>query len=445
MKEATDRIAEYPERGLRMRAGSNYHTKDTADLEGAPARNFQTGIISQDSEIWDFPAAMEDHLTTDRGRYCYQCPMAEYYGCDLVARLTTGEYAGLEIGGVGFSLPGAEWGQKCGIASYPAMWKCRELCQRYGMDQAGPVPFAMELYEKGIITKADTDGLDLVWGNESAIMELLGRIAHRVGIGDVLAEGSARAAAKMGRDAGTCALTTKGMEVLFDPRATKPARMLGYLVGPRGDDMNTTHAIYEAIPAWAKKAGWSRDRYVQWFVDWIDMFDEVKREVFGLPPRADALGDDTMQGRAALTKWHGEITSVFDSLGLCMMGANNFSAIGPTLFAKLYSGVTGWQTTAQEIMLTGERIFNLMKAYGVREGMTRASDVWPARFYEKPLTEGSARGTALSMDKVSRLLDEYYELMGWDKQSGLPTRRKLVELGLEEVADEFEYIGKLAC
>lgn len=444
IKEVVKRIADYPERGERPRTGSSLLVRGAAESGLAPARNFQTGVLSPDSEIWKFPDSVEEHLTVGP-EYCYHCPMAQYYGCDLTTNIKTGSYAGLEVGGVAFSLPGWEWGAKCGIKSYPGMWKCRELCQRYGMDQSGPIPFAMELFQRGIITKHDTEGLELEWGNEPAVMEMLRRIAYREGLGDVLAEGSVRAAQKIGRGANQYALTVKGMEIQYlDPRIAPLAMNLGTLVGPRGDDLKTIHAIYETFPEWARKAGWSKDEYLRWFVDWLDMFEDVKKKIFGIPPRLDALDPYASEGKAALTKWYGELSSIHNSLGVCLFAINCFSAIGPTHFAKLYSACTGWDTTSAEMMHTGERIFNLMKAYIVREGFTRKDDDWPARFYEEPLPEGPAKGAILSKDKINKILNEYYEVMGWDKDSGLPTKKKLLELGLEEVAGELESMGKLS-
>lgn len=442
--EVAERIASYPERGERLKTGSNFLVKGAAESGILPARNFQTGVLSPDSEVWNLPKSVEDHLMMGP-EYCYHCSMAQYYGCNLMTNIKTGRYAGPSIGGVGFSLVGWEWGAKCEIKSFPAMWKCRELCQRYGMDQVGPIPFAMELFQRGIITKEDTDGLELEWGNELAVMEMLRRIAYRDGLGDILAEGSARAAKKIKVGADKYALTIKGMEMIYiDPRKGPPASNLGNLVGPRGDDLQTTHGLNETFPEWAKRAGWGKDEYLRWFVNWVDMFEDVKRRIFGVPPRPDALEAHAVEGKAELTKWYGELSSVYNSLGLCLFAVNCFSAIGPTHFAKLYSSCTGWHTTPLEIMKAGERIFNLMKAYAVREGFTRKDDDWPARFYEEPLFEGPAKGSTLFKDKISSLLDEYYELMGWEKDTGLPTREKLVDLGLEEVSEELERMGKLS-
>jgi len=467
VREARDRIKNYPERGDRPTTGSNFQVKDAAKLGIASVRNYQSVVVPPDSEIWELPSSARKHLKTELGRYGDNCPMAPRYGCDLVAKVKDGKFAGLEVGGVCYSLPSWEWGANLGIKSYPAMWKCRELCQRYGMNQTGPTPFVMELFERGIITKDDTDGLDLQWGNEDAIMEMLHKIAYREGFGDLVAEGSLRIAKRIGKGAEKRLTIIKGLNYTGqDPRVDFiSASRLGFIVSPRGDDLNTTHTIYETFPAWAAKAGWKKDKYLHWFIEeWLDMFKEVKERVFGLPPRADALvgartfldsdrtsalkgealSDQVYEAKAALTKWHGELTSVYDSLGLCMFAGNRWSALGPTHYAKLYSASTGWQTTPRELMKAGERIFNLMRAYIVREGFTREDDDWPERFYSESVPDGPTKGAMLDRDKISKLLDKYYELVGWDKNSGWPKKEKLVELGLTEVAGELEKIGKLA-
>jgi aldehyde:ferredoxin oxidoreductase len=444
VKDAAKRVVDYPERGLRMSTGSNYLVRDAARFEIVPARNFQTGLLPPDSDSWGLPDSAQRHLIVEKGYYGYHCPYAQYYGCDLIAVVKEGPYAGLRVGGVCFSYPGWEWGAKCGIKGFPAMWKCRELCNRYGMDQATPIPFAMELFEKGIITREDADGLDLSWGNEPAIQQMIGNIARREGFGDVLAEGSLRAAQKIGKGAENYVLTIKGMEILgTDPRTATWGVNLGNLTCLRGgDDLDTTHAVYdESMPGWAREAGWSEEEYLRWLVDWIDMPREVKEGIFGSPPSIEFLRPYKLEGKAALVKWHGDYTAVYNSLGLCLMPTNYSHAMGPTHFGELYSACTGWETTAAEIMKKGERIFNLMKAYIVREGLTRRDDDWPERFYREPWPTGPLKGRVASREDTDRLLDEYYELRGWERKKGVPTRGKLVELGLDYVAEELTKLG----
>lgn len=441
---ATSRIVSYPERGLRMTTGSNYLVRDAARLEVVPSRNFQTGVLPTDSDSWSLPESAQKHLVAVKGYYGYHCTYSEYYGCDLMAEVKEGPYAGLRLGGICYSFPGWEWGAKCGIKSFPAMWKCRELCNRYGMDQTTPIPFALDLYDRGIITRDDTGGLELNWGNESAIQDLIGRIAYREGFGDVLAEGSVRAAEKIGKGAEKCALTIKGMEILVaDPRTVSWAVNIGTLVCLRGgDDLDTTHTLYDdTIPGWVREVGWDEETYLKWLVDWVDMPRDVKEQIFGSPPNVDFFHIDHLEGKAALVRWCGDCVSVTNALGLCLFATNYSHALGPTHFAELYSACTGWDMTPSEIVKTGERIFNLMKAYIVREGFTRKEDDWPERFYQKPWPTGPLKGRVADREKINKLLDEYYELRGWDKRKGVPTKGKLIELGLDYVAEELSKMG----
>ena len=179
--DSIDRVIGYPERGTRLLIGSSYNILSAAKNETVPGKNFQNGIVSPGSAIWNLPDSAAKYLVRKKGAG-YHCPFAKYYGCDLVADVKEGHYKGLKLGGVGYSLPVWEWGSgKCGINNFPAIWKCRELCNRYGMDQVTPMPFAMELYEKRIITLKDTGGVDLSWGNEQGVHEILGKIARQRG------------------------------------------------------------------------------------------------------------------------------------------------------------------------------------------------------------------------------------------------------------------------
>jgi aldehyde:ferredoxin oxidoreductase len=429
------RLSSYPEKGDRQTVGSNYLTKATLEAGHLVVGNYQKTSLPKDSEIYELPESAEKHLEIG-AEYGHNCPMGRSYGCDLVARVEACGPHGSRLEGVAFSLPGYEWGAKCGIKSYPDMWRCRMLCNRYGMDQVGPIPFAIELFEKGIITKRDTDGLELMYGEEQAIEEMLRKIAYREGIGDIFANGSIRAAKKIRKNAQKYVMTIKGMEILagVDPRVASIPRLLSQMTCPRGgDDLKGTHATYVRFPTWAKKMGIDEETYIGWLLRRLDMPRAVKRRVFGVPPRLDRY---TLDGGALLTKWYEELTCAYDSLGICMFAVNTWSVIGPTCCAQLYSACTGHSISSSELMKTGERIFNLLRAYSVREGLTRKDDALPTRFYEEPLADGPAKGAVLSRSKMIRLLDIYYDLRGWTRSTGIPTRRKLVELGLESVADE---------
>ncbi len=429
VKEVADRVVRTPSGEKRKRAelvGIGAGKSATSGVY--TGRNFQTGVVPPDSDLWRMAEAQRPHLT--KTRYCYYCPYGQYHGCNIMADVKTGPYAGVRVGGI--SCGNSLWGPQCEIKSLPAVWKCRELCQRYGMDQGTPIPFAMELYQRGIITEEDTDGLELDWGNETAVMEMIRRIAYREGIGDVLAEGSMRAAKKIGKGAEKYALTVKGMELFrTEPRTEATVQHIAIAVSPRGGGnelttLNTPESFSETI---------SDERLREW-VPYLDMFDEVKREIFGDQLSNPTYEPSNIKGKARVTKWYSELISVINSLGLCTYAATGAGAMGPTYCARLYSACTGRQITPREIMKTGERIFNLMRAYLVREGITRKDDSYPARFYEEPIPDGPTKGASLSRETMDGLLDVYYDLVEWDKKTGIPTKRKLVDLGLDYVADE---------
>ena len=156
--------------------------------------------------------------------------------------------------------------------------------------------------------------------------------------------------------------------------------------------------------------------------------DEVKEAVFGSPPNLHDLD------AAMLVKWYNDLSCVYDSLGFCMF-SDSFEVMGPTLYARLYSAVTGHSITPVELMTTGERIFNIMRVYNIREGMRREHDDWPQRFYDQPLRLGEEIHT-LSNESLEQSLRRYYELRGWDAKTGVPTEGTLRELQLHDVADD---------
>jgi len=436
VKDVVDRIISYPQQD-RIEVGSNYYPGVAAKLGRFAVRNFQSAIVPSSSEIGNLKL-IKSYLR-EGPEYCPSCPMGHYYGCNLMADIKEGKYAGFKLSGVCFCQPAFDWGGKCEITSYPAMWKCLELCQRYGMDTvsaAAVTSFAMECCQRDILTEDDIDCVDLKWGNGDAIMEMLRKIAYREGFGDVLADGSVRAASRIGKGSEKYTYVLKGMELLISsfPSTIILTRLLGKMTCPRGgDDLKTTHTLLQFMPKWPQKLGMNEEEYLHWLLERLDMFEDVKKRIFGTPPRLDPYAPE---GKAAETKWYGDLTSLFDSLGLCMFAVTAWSVMGARYMADLYTKCVGWHMTPKELMKTGERVFNLMKAYTVREGLTREDDHLPSKFYESPVPDGPAKGSILSKEKMNDLLDEYYDLRGWNKDTGIPTKRKLRELGLDDVADE---------
>jgi aldehyde:ferredoxin oxidoreductase len=400
------------------------------DLEKGclPGKNFQTGILPRWVETRSLAVAKQ--YVTGLESTCYHCPIS----CFNVAEVKDGRYPGTKV--ARGTMPGVvfSFGALCAIDNLPGIWKCKELCQRFGMDYASAgacLAFAMELFQRGIITRSDTDGLDLSWGNEESLIELLRKIAYREGFGGILAEGSQRAAKIIGRESEKYAFTTKGMEMTMmpDPRAgTRRGWLFGFLTNPRGgDNVKNTHFYAE--------------RYnPNWWVNQFDMFDEVKEKIYSMPPEKV---EETWQGKAIMCKWFEDLYSICNALGFCFFTVGSRLAWGPTYISKLFSACTGRDTTPQQMMAIGEKVFTLLKVYTIREGLTRKDDAWPERFYTEPMPEGPAKGGVLSRKEIENTLDEYYELREWDKATGRPTVRKLNGLGLQDLAADLQRLGKI--
>lgn len=372
---------------------------------------------------------------TGRVPPCHGCPVTCYNG---TAEIKEGKYIGTLAPNVQRSAQYGQFGAQLGIDNLFGVWKCKDTVNRLGLDQyttSSVLAYAMELYKRGIVTKSDTDGLELNYGNEDAFIEMLGKIAKREGFGNILADGCARASQIIGRGAEKYCITIKGMDTSGDPRGRGMEGnwgtewgALGMLTNPRGSDVIKTvhHHGFQYNP------GWWADKY--------DMFDEVRDKIYGNPPQETVT---SWEGQATGYKWFEDLHSLADSAGLCFVSTHMRLAFGPTWVSRMYSAYTGIDISPRDFMKTCERLFTLFKAYPIREGMTRKDDDWPERFYKEPGEEGRAKGRVLDRAAMDKMLDSYYEVRGWDKQTGLPPKSKWLELGLDDIARELEKMGIL--
>lgn len=413
--ECEERIRSYPAWKARAKAGS-------------------MGTIGVTEEGVDYDEIVGPYLRRgEPGVYC-PCMMETYYGCSLLANVTDGPYAGVDVACAGLTLySGAASQYGIGL---PATFYVNELCQRYGMDMFGSFFYAYELYMRGIISEEDV-GLRLELGDEKALMDLLRMIAYREGFGDVLAEGARRAAEMIGGDASRHVPTVKGLELMrLDPRAAWKGNVftsMSILTNPRGgDDLKGTHGVsnYPGVSSWGRKLGIGEDEYSRWLLEWLDMPGGFKERVFGDPP--DICSPDEL----LMTYWYNHLTSAYNSLGLCMFSSSVADALGPSYQAKLYSAAAGVEASAADIMETGERVFNLMRMYIVREGLRRADDHWPESFYTEPSPAGAETGPPFDKETFDETLTRYYRLRGWDPETGVPTEETLKRLGLDEIASD---------
>ncbi len=304
-----------------------------------------------------------------------------------------------------------------------AALKAIELCNKYAMDTMSTgvtIAFAMECYEKGKITEKDTDGLDLTWRNHEAIIQLVEKIARRQGIGNLLAEGSRRAAEKLGGEAKNFAMHVKGLEFpLHEVRGMK-----GHGLGIATSNRGACHLQVETD----------------------DMFEGQLDPEIGIDettfPKEHRDRLYTGPEKVKIVKIIGDLFAVFDSLVICKWTVYPCGGYKTGTLVDIVAAATGWDFTIDELMKTGERIFNLCRAFNVREGITREDDKLPKRFTE-PLPEGPYKGEAFPEDVFEGMLDDFYTLRGWDKKTGIPTGKRLEELGLRYVADDLYALGMI--
>lgn len=253
------------------------------------------------------------------------------------------------------------------------------------------------------MTKPETDGIELSFGDADVMIELIHKISKREGIGDLLAEGTKRAAEKLGHGSDRFAMHVKGLELpAYDCRAAKITG-LGFATANRGGDHITA--------------------YVQG-----PTFLEIPFLIVEESTLENAMVENPTEAR--VVKDMEDALTVFDSLGCCKF-------MGMALMAEdivpIIAGATGWDFDESELRQSGERVFNLARAFNVREGCTRADDTLPKRLLEEPLSDGPAQGQVVDL---APLLDAYYEFRGWDKTTGRPSDAKLEELGLGDLIDK---------
>jgi len=301
------------------------------------------------------------------------------------------------------------------------MWS--PLCTRnlYGLDTISTgctIAFLFEAAENGIITSKEADGLDLSWGNHETIVSLVHKIARREGIGDLLAEGALRAAQRIGRGAERYAIVGKGMEASGqDPRAQQSVG-LTYATNVRGADHLRSLSSLEELG-----------------------YPEVAIERFGKEKAQGILELTSTAYKGILVKDQEDLFALVDSLIICKYGTMWPPIYYFDIIAELLPPLTGFRELGdiKNLRLLAERICNLRRCFNVREGHTREQEQLHPRFTEEPMPEGPAKGMVCNLDPM---LDEYYDARGWSRE-GLPTRRELHRVGLDDVADALAKMGKV--
>jgi aldehyde:ferredoxin oxidoreductase len=370
--------------------------------------------------IRDFPNASllsdANVVSQQEKRYgCYRCPIS----CGGHMKEGTGEYtyeAGVHK--PEYETLGA-FGAQCLNGNLDSIIMANDLCNRYGLDTistGGTIAFAIETYERGLITKKDTDGLELTWGSHQAIVSMVTRMAKREGFGNILADGSKVAAGRIGRGSEKYAIHIHGQELpLHDPKNT-PSFATVY----KSDSTPGRH-----LQGSCAHAEMSFRRGL--FPDGIRLsYLDIK-----IPP----FDNYTYNGKGKWESLFRNHSHLVNAAGACLLADLGPGRIVPAdTVPRFLSVITGWDLSGEEISMAGQRIAAIRQAHNVREGLTPKDFRIPDRVVgNPPLTDGPLANVTVDVDTM---VYEFYKAMDWDSETGKPSKKKLLELGLKDIAEE---------
>ncbi len=367
-------------------------------IAALPTRNFRQNFYEHAEKLSG--ERMREEIVV-RDKACFACPMA------------TGKFCRASHKGRTVWVEGPEYettaliGSNCALSSIEEVAYANYLCDDLGLDTistGNAVAFAMECFERGILTKDDTGGLEIRFGSLDAFIEVARLIAERRGIGRTLSNGVRAAAAAWGGGSEDLAIQVKGLEWSGYESRGAPSMMLAYMTCDIGAHHNRAWSITHDI----------------------------------------AVGRAIVEGKASKVIELQHIRPLFDCLGVCRL---QWVELGLPLeyYARLYPAVTGRRDRWEDLLGKSERIWNLTRAFAIREreGFGRADDQPPGRFIKEPVPDGPLAGFSIGREELDLLLDEYYDLRGWDR-NGRPTARTLRRLGLGDVASELEAMGRIS-
>jgi len=392
--------------------------KRKQEVNGLSYKNFQETCIPE-----DMMEAINPIKSIPKYQVAHQSFPGCVVGCGRHLKITDGPWNGLETEACQHEVV-STLQTRLAIREPTFMFKANALCNQLGLDvdaAGGPIGWAMECYQKGIITEADTDGLKLEWGDADTALKLIRKIAYREGFGDVLAEGCARASDIVGRNSGYFAMHMKGQD-LYEPCRGSNGWLLGTATSTRGGGHTSGALVIETVGD----------------------LDAVKAaKVYGAPGVDRPLEYD---GKATMVKYMEAVSRIANCTGVCLYSTTCWDVEQTDLpqMAALYSAATGWETSIEDLIQMAMKQLNMEKAFNLRfTDFDRKDDMPTPRDLSEPVPTGNLAGWKLDEEKYNRMLDEYYDLHGWDTKTSFPTRKTLMALGIESVADDLEKIGKL--
>jgi len=391
----------YKERSVMWRYGTGGAIIQYEEAGNLPIRNFNGGRFPGAEKITAQKIFEKGYIEKMEG--CFACPLRCKKRVSIDKPWTTDPmYGGPEYETL------AALGSNCGIDDLEAIIKADELCGRYGIDtiSAGVcISFAMECFEKGILTHEDTDGITLTFGNAEAMIEMVERIALRKGFGNILAEGTKWAAQKIGKGSDQFAMHVKGEEIPMHEPRYKQGLGLHYSVHATGPDHCT--GVHDNL---------MKEIMMDW--DIIDVAEPIPNTE--LSPR-----------KARMVYQVGLWRHMSNTVGLCIFVPWSNSQVRDAMEA-----ITGWPMSYWKLMKAVERGITLARIFNLREGFSAEDDRLPYRFATHP-SEGPLKGITLDPAKLAEAQSIYYQMLGWD-ESGIPTYGRLVELDIEWAAKYLE-------
>jgi len=345
-----------------------------------PTKNFQFGTWEKALEKID---SVGVYKSTVSHKACPSC----FTHCGMITRVSEGKYKGIGLEGPEYETLGM-FGSNQLIDDLPSIIQANILCDKLGLDTISTgnvIGFIMECFERELISSRETDGIEIRFGDCEASLSAIEMIAYRQGFGDILAEGVKAISERIGKDSDRFAMHVKGMEFpAYEPRGAFGSG-LSYAVSPRGA---------------CHRRAW--------------------------PPAKEILGNYppyTAEGKSEMVKGLYDENCILHSLLVCDMPAK-FIPLSPDDYSKYFEAVTGETVSNEDFQAIADRIETLIRMFNVREGLTRRDDTLPYRTLHEPLPDGPAKGQFIGEENLNRMLDEYYELRGWDRL-GIPREETL--------------------
>ncbi len=403
---AAERLPNYPD----MKGLQDFGTGSVLNYQnisgGLPTRNYTSGTFEHAEDISG--EKMSETILKENDT-CYACVVR-------CKRVVDTEYNGEKVdplyGGAEYETLAA-FGSYCGVGDIRAVSLAHQICAQYGIDTiscGATIAFAMECFEKGLLTLHDTGGLDLRFGNADAMIAMLKKMVQRQGLGHLLSNGSAYAAGQIGKGAQDLVVAVKNQELPAHMPQVKRSLALVYAVNPFGAD----HQSHEHDPGYTPEASPISLR---------------RMASLGLTsPQPDRVLNREKVRLGLYTEWN---YSFMDTACLCQfVYGPSWQLLGPEEMVELMRAVTGWEMTIADMQRIGERRLNLLRAFNAREGAGKSHDTLPKRLFDEPLKGGASDGVVVTRQELEGALKDYYELCGWDQATGKPTKTKLEELGI---------------